>query len=329
MNRIDLRLYDNTRLEAYKRCPRYFYFRHRRDWVSTGERRTPLVFGSGWHNAMDRLWELTNQRQPRELVIDSAYGAFIKTWIKEGLPPPHEMDLSMHEELSPRTPARALEMLEYYYDKRQAFIQEAVILDIERPFAVPLSPTDTTLFYVGRIDKVIAPDNKSVRGIEHKTTTAMRLDGQKTQRISGMFKQSFSPNSQVDGYLYTLNLLYPELRTDVFVDAALVHKLNEDVSFIPEERQPRMLDMWLWETHDWIAKIEYDDERLAGCKPSDPYMAAFAKDTRSCFDFFTACPYLDICKARPNPMTWDEAPQGYETSHWDPLDHIGTPKELT
>ncbi len=324
-----LRLYDNTRLSDYKRCPRLFFFRHIMDWISTGERRVPLVFGSAWHAAMDRLWETTSLRHPRDVVIESAFGAFITMWIKEGMPPPHEIDLSLNETLLPRTPARALEMLEHYYEKRQRFIQEIEILEIERSFAVPLSPTDPTLFYVGRIDKIVAPDSRSVRGIEHKTTTSMRLSDRREQKISGMFKQSFSPNSQVDGYLYALDFLYPDKRADVYVDASLVHKLGEDTAFIPEERKPAMLDMWLWETHDWIDKIEVDKGRLMEASEADQRMEAFSKNTNSCFDFNTQCPYLDLCKARPNPLSWgDEAPQGYIKQHWDPLEHIGTPKEL-
>lgn len=51
----NLRLYDNTRLSDYKRCPRFFFFRHVMHWVSTGERRLPLIFGGAWHTEMDRL----------------------------------------------------------------------------------------------------------------------------------------------------------------------------------------------------------------------------------------------------------------------------------
>lgn len=329
INLRNLRLYDNTRLTDYKRCPRFYFFRHVMDWVSTGERKAALAFGSAWHAAMDSLWESTALRTPRSAVMDSAYGAFIVKWIEEGMPPPNEIDLSTSEQLLPRTPARAAEMLEEYFDKRARFILDNEILDIERPFAVPLDPDDPTLFYVGRIDKIVAPSKSSVRGIEHKTTTAMRLDDRKRQTIAGNFKESFSPNSQVDGYLYALSLLFPEMRSDVYVDAALVHKAGEDFAFIPQERKPSMINMWLWETHDWINKIETDKIRLQECSEGDDYMAAFAKDTRSCFDFNASCPYLDLCRARPNPLTWgEEAPQGYKTEHWDPLDHIGTPKEL-
>ena len=106
MDLSKLRLYDNTRLSDYKRCPRFYYFRHIRDWVSIGERRAPLVFGSAWHSAMDRLWATTNQRKNRDFVIDSAFGAFIARWIKDGMRRPTRC-LTVNEELLPRTPARA------------------------------------------------------------------------------------------------------------------------------------------------------------------------------------------------------------------------------
>jgi hypothetical protein len=305
-------------------------FRHVMHWVGA-ERRLPLIFGGAWHNAMDRLWEEAAARSPRSVVIESAFGAFITHWIKEGLPPPHEIDLSTSEDLLPRTPAVALEMLEEYYDRRHRSIMEWEILEIERPFAVPLDPDDDTLFYVGRIDKVVRPMPSSVRGIEHKTTTSMRLNN-KRQTISPMFRESFSPNAQVDGYLYTLHMLYPEEslrnRVDVYVDGALVHKIGQDVQFIPVDRQVGHLDNWLWETHHWIKQIEEQRAALAEASGFDKYLSAFPKNTNSCFDFNSACQFLPLCKARPNPLTWDEAPAGYKEERWDPLDHIGTPKEL-
>lgn len=324
-----LRLYDNTRLSDYKRCPRYFFFRHCQGWVLDGPAKAALVFGGAWHAAMDRLWECVAARQTRDDVISAAFGAFITYWIKEGMAPPQEIDLNLSNELMPRTPARALEMLEAYYDARQRFILDVEILEIERPFAVPLSASDPSLFYIGRIDKIVRADSKSIRGIEHKTTTAMRLNHRKEQHIAPMFMESFSPNSQVDGYLYALHILFPEPNIDVWVDAALVHKLGEDFAFIPVERQMQMLDMWLWETHHWVAQIEENKARLEKASEADRFLAAFPKNTNSCFDFNTQCVFLSLCKARSNPLTWPEAPNGYKVDHWDPLSHIGTPKELT
>lgn len=334
MDQTKLRLYDNTRLDDAKRCLRFYYFRHVRHWKSTREGRLPLIFGSGWHAAMDRLWETTALRKPRNVIIESAFGAFITAWIKEGGPPPHEIDLALSTEMLPRTPAVALEMLEDYLEKRMRNIQELEILEIERPFAVPLSPTDDTLFYVGRMDKIVRPTKSSVRGYDHKTTTSMRLDHtRKVQRISPQHLDSYSPNSQMDGYLYALHLLYPEEsragKINVYADVALVHKVGQDTQFVPVDKQIGHLDAWLWDAHYWIGQIEQQREALDKVKPDDKYMAAFAKETRSCFDFNSACPYLELCKSRPNPESWDVAPAGYVENKWDPLDHIGTPKELT
>jgi len=303
-------------------------------WVSTGERRLPLIFGGAWHAAMDRLWETTSLNQPRSVVMDAAFGAFITYWIKEGMTPPHEIDLGLSDELMPRTPAVALEMLEDYYEKRQRSIQEWEIIEIERPFAVPLDPEDETLFYIGRIDKIVRPTHTSVRGIEHKTTTAMRLDStRKKQRISPMYLESFSPNSQIDGYLYALNLLYPEesaaRKIDVFADPVLVHKVGQDAQFVPVDRQVPHLDNWLGETHSWVDQIEAQRTALQAVSEADRYMNAFPKNTNSCFNFNSACPYLGLCKARANPLTWTEAPAGYKVERWDPLEHIGTPQELS
>ncbi|MBU2249242.1 MAG: PD-(D/E)XK nuclease family protein, partial [Gammaproteobacteria bacterium] len=45
---------DSSKLKDFKRCPRYFFYRHVLGWQS----QTPnnhLVFGSAWHEAMEYL----------------------------------------------------------------------------------------------------------------------------------------------------------------------------------------------------------------------------------------------------------------------------------
>jgi hypothetical protein len=123
--------------------------------------------------------------------------------------------------------------------------------------------------------------------------------------------------------------LYGDDEVDVWVDAALVNGSQQDFVFIPVERASSMLDSWLHTTHWWIGLIDQEMKQLEEDKPSHPYMRAFPQDTRSCFDFNTACPFLHLCKSRPNPLSWrDQVPPAYRLDKWDPLDHIGTPKEL-
>lgn len=332
MTLSNLRLYDNTRISEFRRCPRFYFFRHVMHWKMNSASELALIFGGAWHAAMDEMWANVAANVPAQDNINHAYDAFVHHWTDNGMDHPSEIDLERSKELAPRTPMVAKEMLHAYYDARVRAIREVEIVEIERPFAVPLSPNDPTLFYVGRIDKVVRPSKGRIRGIEHKTTTAVALSyGARTKgehKIRGSFLDSFSPNSQVDGYSYAMHLLYPKDRADIWVDAALVHAKGEDFQFVPVERRMDQLDAWLYETHRWIEGIELEAKRLQECSEGDHFMAAYPKNTNACFDFNRPCPFLDLCKARANPLSYEGVPSGYKEEKWDPLEHLGTPKEL-
>lgn len=327
-----LRLYDNTRISDFRRCPRFFFFRHIMSWKLSSVSELALIFGGSWHAAMDQVWAGVAAREPRLDVINTAYDAFVSHWTEAGMDHPSEIDMERGKELAPRTPLNAREMLDGYYETRVRTILGVDILEVERPFAVPLDPNDPSLFYVGRIDKIVSPGKGAVRGIEHKTTTSVSLSqglrNKGEHKIRGSYLDSFSPNSQVDGYAYALHLLYPGERQDIWVDAALVHAKGEDFQFIPIERRMDQLDSWLYDTHRWIEAIELEKARLMEVSEGDKFMAAFPKNTNACFDFNRPCPFLDLCKARANPTSWNEPPPGYKIEVWDPLEHLGTPKEL-
>lgn len=319
-----MRFYDNTRLSAYRDCPRLYYFRHVRHWRPAGI-EWPLVFGASWHAAMDVVWtSLLDHKSghiPHELIARKAYKAFIKKWIDEGAPPPEQIDYELAQEISPRTPMHAYEMLVGYVVNRAALVQDYELIAIERPFAVPLDPKEK-LFYIGKIDKALRlKSSGKVRGIEHKTSTAYKKGGP----FRGSYVDSFSPNSQVDGYLYAMHILWPGQVAGVWVDASLVHKIEEGFSFIPVDKQMRMLDAWLWDTRQWINRVEEDHDRLMlqmATAAERPIMQAFPKNTNSCFNFNRACQYIDCCKAWPNPIG-KERPMNMIEEKWDPLEHIG------
>lgn len=310
-----LRLYDNTRLSDFKRCPRFFYYRHVRAWIREGT-SAALIFGGAWHAAMEVVWPFLIEGKSDAETLPASYEAFLKYWQDAGMPWP--LDYAQSEELTPRTPGNALEMLNAYIDARGASLRsgELQLVSVERPFAVPLDPNDPTLFYVGKIDKVVRARAKH-RGIEHKTTTAYS----KAAKFRGSFVDSFSPNSQVDGYLFALHMMYPGSVDGVWVDAALVHKSETGFKFIPIERKLDQLDTWLWETRSWIDQVEANKLRVAEQSPDARYMAAFPKNTNSCHDFNTSCMYIDMCKAWANPVG-REIPQGFVEKVWDPLEHI-------
>jgi hypothetical protein len=294
-------------------------FRHEFDWEPKGS-STALIFGGAWHAAQEVIWEgLCTGNIPKKMLATRAFGAFLQYWCSNGLPAPADMDYETEKELSPRTPGRALDMIVAYIDKRWPNAGDFQLIAIEKPFVVPLDPDDDTLFYVGKIDKIVKRGSK-ILGIEHKTTTAYKKNGP----FRSGFVDSFSPNAQVDGYLYALHMLFPNEVGGVWVDAALVHKQEEGFTFIPVDKQLDHLDSWLSDTKWWITIIEEERRKLdieRSVQGRSKYLTAFPKNTNSCWDFATSCPYLDLCKAWPNPVG-KPVPPGFVVSKWDPLEHI-------
>ena len=314
---MTLRLYDNTRLNDYRRCPRFYMYRHEFHWNPSGT-RLPLIFGGGWHAAQEVIWAHIGTIPKGELAR-RAFGAFLQYWCGEGMPAPMDIDYDLEKELSPRTPARALEMIIAYIDKRTPQAADFELVAIEKPFIVPLDPEDDTLFYIGRIDKIVRRRSK-VLGIEHKTSTEYRKNGP----FKNTFLESFSPNSQVDGYLYALHMLFPGEVGGVWVDAALVHKMEEGFTFIPIEKKMDQLDSWLSDTRWWIAQLEAERTKLQEERERQgrsSYLSAFPKRTSACRDFNALCPYLYLCNSWPNPVG-KGLPPGFKEEVWNPLDHI-------
>lgn len=323
---IDIETYDNTRLTAFKRCPRFYFFRHVMHWERNfGGPSLPLTFGQSWHAAMDVMWDGIAHGVPEHDLVTMSYDSFVETWTEAGLPHPDEIDLSLQDEMMPRVPNRALDMLYAYYEKRFELIRSFELISVERSFVVPLQPHNDRLFYVGKIDKTVRPSTGRIRSIDHKTTTSSKKDGT-SYKVKPMYLETFSPDAQMDGYNFNMHMTFPDDRVDCWVDVALVHRMDEDFKIVPVERSPQQLDAWLSDTIRWIDKIRVELVELQQCSAHDAYMTAFPKNTNACFDFFAPCPFIDLCKSRPNPLTWDETPPGYKYEVWDPLEHAGNPE---
>lgn len=325
------RLYSNSSLSDFNMCPRLFYFRYILEWSSEGN-SLPLIFGSCWHRSMDVVWTDLLANKPIDEVLSNSYQAFLNEWLALGMTHPSELGMEGLKELGARNPMNAQEMLIGYISNRARFIRsgEVELLQTEKPFAIPLDPDEKDLFYVGKIDKVIkhVPYHK-IRGMEHKSTTAYKKSNSRGlgSRFKSSFLDSFSPNSQVDGYLYALHMYYPGQVGGVWIDGALVHKDEQDFVLIPIEHQMQMLELWLWETRSTIDEIDANLEAARNTDPKSPYMAAFRRDTRSCYSMYgAACPYLIPCKSFPNP-TGKPIPKGFKHKPWDPLEHIKMKEE--
>lgn len=301
----DSTFFDNTALSSYKDCPRKYYLRHVLDWRSEGT-SLPLVFGLAWHSAMDAVWRMA-KKVPKEELPSYGLAAFLETW--EGQGHPAELTLEQIESYSPRTPSVAHEMLVGYVNARHGMMQSVELLSLEQPFAVPLPQLDN-VWYVGRLDKVVQATGQLLV-LEHKTTTEYKKDG----GFRSTYVEGWYSDSQCKGYQYGGALFFPGLK-QVWVDAALVHaKVHNAFRFIPIEHQMPLLQEWITDTKDWIARIHADTAR-----------GYFPKNENSCVGKFGACQFLDICRTTSDPERLSTPPAGYVKEKWQPFELLGLDK---
>lgn len=313
-----MRIHDNSTLSEAKRCLRKHYFRHELGW-RPAEPEMALVFGEAWHSAMDVMWKMCcgASRINNSAVIEASFAAFNKVWGDNALPALGDASPDQLEDMGARSPATALEMLHAYLHKRSEFLLSSELLHIEQPFAVPID-LEGKIFYAGKLDKVIRHDGDVII-IDHKTTTlSSGTQKDRNYGIRASYLESFSPNSQFDGYAFAGHMLYKAKA--VWADIALVHKNAHDVfKWVIVERQFAALDSWLWGTHYWIDAVERNREAAASPEAdSSPYLPAFPMNTSACFDFNRNCPYLDLCRGYPNPKN-KPLPPGFIQEFWSPF----------
>ena len=302
--------WDNTRVSDYRTCPRKYYFRHVRNWAPV-EKSPALVFGLSWHSAMATLWELasSHKEMDNETLVAESYKSFYKTWLDEGFPESEVEAYSFY----PRSPGRALQMLKTYVEEKRIFLSNIELLGNEESFVVPLEENN---FYIGRFDKVYKR-NEGVFIGEHKTTKS----------FSSTWIESFTPSSQIDGYLYAGYITYENFR-GLIVDGALVQKNKIEFMDIPVLRQLSLVEEWLGNTRDWINRILFDIELLYSVTDSDKYLQAFPMNTSNCVQYGRMCPYKDICRFYSNPLAITDVPIGLKEEKWQPFDEAKFREEV-
>jgi hypothetical protein len=268
-----------------------------------------LAFGLAWHEAMDVVWGMLSEDANPDDVLKPAMARWKISWEESGLN--FTPDLAQQERYGIRTPGIAAEMLVNYMRERLDFIQSIELISIEQPFAVKLYEDASEVKYVGRLDKVVKHPQYGILIIEHKTTSAYA----KASGFRSDYVNSWSPNSQIDGYLHTGHMLFGKAVKGIWIDAALVHKtVHNRFRFIPIDRQFEQLDVWLHETRDWIKRIEDETSGEDGSS-----YGGYAKNTGNC-STYGGCPYRDICKFVAKPSDHDDDFAGYKVSPWEPFD---------
>ena len=308
------RCYDNTRISGYKNCPRSYFIRHILHWSPAGT-GAALVFGLSWHDAQDIVWGYAKKFKQPELV-SLAHEKFKNTWKKNGFN--ENLSLEDAAQLAPRTPSIAHEMLDGYTSARWRMLQDANVVAIEQPFAVPM-PGMEGHWYIGRLDKVVDYNGQRLV-LEHKTTTAYATIGNfRTDYVDSWFM-----SAQVKGYQMGAGLYYGNVNA-VWVDAALVHKkIHDAFKFIPVSHNFVLLKEWIENTQRWITEISAEEDAFKEAGELHPGM--FKRNDESCFGKYGPCPFIDICRTTPDPSKLTAAPVGFVEEKWEPFSVLGLDK---
>lgn len=309
--------YDNTKLAAYKTCPRKYFLRHVLHWTIDGDKKSPaLVFGGAWHEGMDAIWG--SQGQPSQVKVALAKEAFLQHWEENGYP--REMSLDQMEHVRHRNPGTAHEMFHHYVDQRQKMLEECEVVSIEQPIAMPFPSLDDT-WYIGRLDKVFNWNGLHIG--EHKTTTAYAKQG----NFQMSWTESWNCAPQIKGYEVVGSQYYPDLR-DVWVDGALVHKtVHNAFKFVPVSHSTPLLLDWVADTSRWILAIQEEEREYK--EEGNLQKGTFRKNEDSCYGKYGPCPFLSICSTISDPSQQDSPPLGYKKEKWEPFDELGIDRLLS
>lgn len=319
------RFFSYSQINTFRECPRKHFFIYERRWQA--EKSAPaLAFGAAWGTAMDVVWKHAagGLQMPNEALVQLAMDSFVETYVNQGMPHPAAMDVDTYQDLMPRVPGTAEEMLRNYIEARKDFLNNVELLGIEEPFIVPIGTHEAQSFYVGKIDKVyrFKRDGK-VYALDHKTTSSYAKDGY----IRQAFYESFSPNAQMDGYQYALMHQYQGEAAHVIIDAALVHKtVHEGFRLFPVYHANDQLDQWLWEVNNAIDRIYWEERRHQTRPFTGPVMESFPRHTNSCHNFGTSCQFIDVCKVVANPSR-TQIPQGFTVNTTPTLARLGISEE--
>jgi len=320
---------DNSTISCFRDCRRRALYRYVKDWTKDGPEPASLAFGRGWHNGLDALYKLyyTTRDETTKLfkaewpkikasdafletIADTAYKAFLEEWTDAGYPEtPSFEDLAADPK---RTPIRAKNMFIQYYLDMMHIMDGWSLIASEAPFIVPLDDTETKYWYGGRTDKIIASE-EGLWLVEHKTSSLYS----KSSGFQSAFSDSFSPNSQIEGYMFALHWLKArgEIKSDlpivgVIVDAALVHKVQFYFKRIPIYYDERLVTQWYEEVIQYVHEF---DQTLENGK--------WSRNTDSCQGKYGCCQFVDVCRMYPdhNPLLANnQPPQGFAERAWTP-----------
>jgi len=284
-------------------CWRMFFYKHILGW-QLDQPNVHLVFGEAWHAAREHM--LLHGYDD----LQGAYKAFCSVWYRE-------FDDSMEQMYPAKSPLAAAQAIAQFAGHYQRDLIDNKVLYTEISGSVPIDPRGRLIFF--RMDSVIQNLEKGyVFSWDHKT---------KGGPFNQQWEDDFFLSWQNGTYTHCLYCLYPieQVKGVEFCGTSFKHlkKTNTtviDFRRVPAFRNPRQMNIWLWNTIDLYDRYEYEMHRLSQCSDSDPVMQAFPINPGRCSKYF-GCEFKAYCQTWANPLRHcEEPPLGFKIRFWDPTE---------
>jgi hypothetical protein len=286
---------DNTAMTDYMSCPKKYEYgmvQHRR---SKGNPSPSLVYGSGWHAAMELHYKA--EVCSEEDLIDQVRMGVAEKW---------QLSSNVGDH---RTYERCMLEYERYLKKYGLpWLEEAKTVGwpgesalVEIAVEVPIPGARHP--YTGKIDRIYGIHGQ-LYVEDHKTTSQLRSD----------FFTQFELHNQMMGYAVDAWVITGKVISGVRINAHVVHK-NDSIF---ERRtimfsQPRLED-WQRNYDYWLDRIEQD---MVKRQVGDP--SAFPRNFSACAGKYGMCQYAGVCSMPPS-MRQAMLEQDFIDRPWNPLE---------
>ena len=259
----DIRVFDNTMLDAFLRCPRYYYYRHVLCITSRGV-KIAAQFGIGIHAALDIHYMGGDLEQ------------MVKTFLEH----------FKSEGDRYRTPEVGISILSYYHDSYPVENEAFEVIHVEKPFEIILGTTlrGKPLHYYGRIDLVGDLNHYGIVVIDHKTTTVM----------GDAYMESKDPNRQFCGYIIAADEYYENVYGAMLNAIGIPRVTKKDGIKEPDVRR-EVTTRSRWDKAEWVSDTRNIVESIDRCTETTVWPK---HAPNACRKWNIPCSYMSLCKQK-------------------------------
>ncbi len=285
----DIRKFDNLMLQAFRDCPRFYYFRHvRHISVENPTHPWPLLFGLAIHAALEYYYKgVMNGQTPDE---DAVVKKFLEVFPEEQ-PAPTLKSGRQGEALYTRV--RGAFILTEYLPR----VPEGVeVVDVEIGAAEMLNDVYA---YCGRIDR-FEMESGGVRVIDVKTTS--RMD-----------RLTTNPSNQFEGYQW-LAEKYFEKVAGFMTDVLGIYKNKPiDETF---DRQYEKFNQY--QVADWRKGVLQIMTQIGVCENAEMW----PRNTNHCGAYRGRCQFMPLCTCTSDECVEQLVETMYEHDEWKPYKEV-------